>query len=164
MRTIVLDISWCAHSLCNHSNISIATIAFPPLQGTTTVIIMVSSRHTYWFSVAAFSTIVLVSFVNYFPSGEDITDQPDHTKWALSAVSIALSFSAIAVFSNLLLKERFEGKIMEGGLVRIIDDERGGCPKQLYSHIVWCVTLLYLNAGCFDMRLLGKRTSSDHGS
>ena len=76
-----------------------------------------SSRITHWFSVAAFSTIALVSIINNFPEGQDITDQEDYTKWVVSAMSIGLTFSALGVFANFLLKEKFEGQLLEGGLV-----------------------------------------------
>ena len=39
-------------------------------------------------------------------------------QWAVSGVSITLSLSAISVFGNFLLREKFGGTSMEGGMVR----------------------------------------------
>jgi Mg2+/citrate symporter len=71
-----------------------------------------------WFAVAAFSTIALVAMTSNF---DKIKDQKKEVKWAVSAVSIALTFSALAVFAHVLLKAKFVGTAMEGGLVRSLD-------------------------------------------
>jgi len=73
-------------------------------------------RNAHWMMVAAFSTIALVSITSSFVDDEKLKDQEKETKWAVSAISVALVFSAIAVFANFLLKEKFVGTIMEGGL------------------------------------------------
>ena len=75
-------------------------------------------RHAHWFGVAAFSTIALVSMTSLFV--DSIKDEPKATKWAVSAVSIALSFSSLAVFANLLLKDKFVDTSIEGGLVSFL--------------------------------------------
>jgi len=73
------------------------------------------NRYAKWFMVAAFSTIALVSLTGTYDD-EKIGDQPKEVKWAVSAISISLTFSALAVFANFLLKEKFVGTVIEGGL------------------------------------------------
>ena len=72
-------------------------------------------RQSHWFSVAAFSTIALVAITSTFDV--DISDQTKQIKWAVSAVSISLTFSALAVFANILVKDKFVDTPVEGGLV-----------------------------------------------
>jgi len=81
------------------------------------------NRSSHWFAVAAFSTIALVSITTEFGDvgfEGDITDQKRETKWAVSAISVALSLSGLAVFANLLLKDKFVDTPMEGGMVRCL--------------------------------------------
>jgi len=77
------------------------------------------NRSSHWFAVAAFSTIALVSITTEFGDvgfEGDITDQKRETKWAVSAISVALGLSGLAVFANLLLKDKFVDTPMEGGM------------------------------------------------
>ena len=123
------------------------------------------SRNSHWFSVAAFTTIALVSIVNNFPEGEDIKDQEDYTKWVVSAMSIALTFSTLGVFANLLLKDKFEGQILEGGLVSSTNIETSR-PK-VKSEDGFSREILYRIfslTGSPDLWVLGKCYSRAHGS
>jgi hypothetical protein len=74
------------------------------------------TRQTQWFGVAAFTIIALVAMTNNF--NDNISDETKEVKWAVSAVSIALTFSSVAVIANLFLKDKFVGTIMETGMVR----------------------------------------------
>jgi hypothetical protein len=74
-------------------------------------------RRSQWFAVAAFSIIALVSMTSNFD--DDIQDETKEVKWAVSGVSIALTFSALATIAHYLLKDKFVGKVTEGGLVSI---------------------------------------------
>jgi len=75
-----------------------------------------NDRSPHWFAVAAFSTIALVSITSSFEDGEDLKDMEKETKWAVSAIIVSLFFSALAVFANLLVKDKFVDTLMEGGL------------------------------------------------
>ena len=74
------------------------------------------SRMSHWFAVAAFSTIALVSITSNMVG--DISDQIKEVKWAVSAVSIALSFSVLALLATVVLKDKFVGTTIETGMVR----------------------------------------------
>ena len=76
------------------------------------------TRLSQWFAVAAFSTIALVSMTSNFLN--KIKDEDRPSKWAVSAVSLTLTFSALAMFANILLKEKFVNTPMEGGLVSTV--------------------------------------------
>jgi hypothetical protein len=75
------------------------------------------TRQSQWFAVAAFSTVALVALCSNFEG--KIKDEDMRVKWAVSAISLALIFSALAVFAHILLKEKFANTAMEGGLVRM---------------------------------------------
>lgn len=72
-------------------------------------------RHTNWLLTAAFSTVALVAMVQTYD--DQLKDQDRAIKWAVSAISIALSFSALGAFSSVILKERFVSTMIEGCLV-----------------------------------------------
>jgi uncharacterized membrane protein len=74
-----------------------------------------SGRHTNWLMTAAFSTIALVAMLKTYDG--KLTDQERASKWVVSSMSITLIFSAVGVFSSMLMKEKFVGTMIEGGLV-----------------------------------------------
>ena len=73
-------------------------------------------RRGQWFSLAAFTTIALASFVNDM-SG-DLTDQRKEMKWSFSALVMSLAFAFMSMVASLVLRERFSGTPMEHGMVR----------------------------------------------
>jgi hypothetical protein len=79
------------------------------------------SRQPHWFAVAAFSIIALVSMTSNFTG--DISNQTKEVKWSVSAVSIALTFSSLALIATMVLKDKFVGTTMETGMVRRCDFE-----------------------------------------
>lgn len=72
------------------------------------------SRHKEWFSLAVCCTIALVGLTTQV---DKVKDTNQHTKWSVSALSIAVALAAIAVFAH-LLKEKFIATHVEGGMVR----------------------------------------------
>ena len=76
-----------------------------------------NKRHSQWFAVAAFSIIALVAMTSNFD--DKITDESKEVKWAASGVTIALSFSGLAVLGHVFLKEKFVGTVIEKGMVRL---------------------------------------------
>ena len=80
-----------------------------------------TNRNTHWWMVAAFSTIALVAITSEFgdEGGKEgnITDQTKETKWAVSAISIALALSGLTVLALLRLKDKFVDTPVEGGMV-----------------------------------------------
>lgn len=75
-----------------------------------------AGRHTEWLMTTVFSIIALVALVQHYEG--DLQDQEKFVKWAVSGMSLALSFSAIANVGNLVLREKFIGTVIEGVLVR----------------------------------------------
>jgi hypothetical protein len=71
-------------------------------------------RRGQWFSLAAFTTIALASFVNDM-SG-DLADQRKEMKWSFSALVMALGFAFMSMVASLVLRERFSGTPMEHGM------------------------------------------------
>ena len=63
-----------------------------------------------------FCAIALTSLVTMI--GNENVGATSMNQWAVSGVSITLSLSAISVFGNFLLREKFGGTSMEGGMVR----------------------------------------------
>lgn len=125
-----------------------------------------TDRNTHWFSVAAFSTIALVSIIDEFPSGENIKDQEKETKWAVSAVSVALIFSALAVFANLLLKEKFVGTLMEGALVSCSENcecrkHSGSIPRVSHGSVAYFY--IFFPGDCY-LWFLGQCSPCAHGT
>jgi hypothetical protein len=72
------------------------------------------NRYPQWFSVAAFSVIALVGLTSTLKG--DLSNQAKQIKWSASAMSVALTLSALAVFAH-IAKDRFIGTPIEGGLV-----------------------------------------------
>lgn len=75
---------------------------------------MTQSRHTHWFSSGAFATIALVGLLKDIG---DVDDQNKSTKWAVSGISIALSMAGLAIIANMLIRDKFVGTHLEGGMV-----------------------------------------------
>lgn len=89
-----------------------------------------SQRHSQWFAVTAFSIIALVAMTTNFEG--NITDESKEVKWAASTVTIALTFSALAVLAHVLLKEKFVGTVIEKGMVRRLPHKRW-CSLSLFA-------------------------------
>lgn len=74
-----------------------------------------TSRHVHWVTMAASATIALIALLKDF---DKLKDQEKQVKWAASGLSIALTMAGIAVFANMLLRDKFVGTLLEGGMVR----------------------------------------------
>jgi len=74
------------------------------------------NRFVGWFASAVFSTIALVAITSDMDG--NLKEQDKENKWAISAVIVALTMSALAVFAH-IAKDRFVGTIVEGGLATI---------------------------------------------
>jgi hypothetical protein len=75
---------------------------------------MEHNRNSLWFTSCAFAIIALVAITS---EKGDITDQIKEVKWAVSAISVNIGLSGLAVLAIVALKNKFVGTIMEGGLV-----------------------------------------------
>ena len=74
-----------------------------------------TSRGIKWFMLLAFSIIALVALLTDVGM---VSSEPLFVQWSVSAVSISLALSALAVIAGALLKTKFVGTAIEGGLVR----------------------------------------------
>lgn len=72
-------------------------------------------RQTQWFAVMAFSAVALAAMVTNFNT-DSIKDETREVKWAVSAISIALSMSTLSVVANQLLRDRFMNTNIETGM------------------------------------------------
>jgi hypothetical protein len=75
---------------------------------------MEHNRNSMWFTSCTFAIIALVAITS---EKGDITDQDKAVKWAVSAISVNIALSGLAVLAILALKNKFIGTMMEGGLV-----------------------------------------------
>lgn len=75
---------------------------------------MNTNRHVHWFNSGAFATIALAAICQEFG---DIRDQTKEIKWIFAGVLIALTFSGLAIFGNMILRDKFVGTVLEGGMV-----------------------------------------------
>lgn len=73
------------------------------------------TRNVQWFALAAFSNVALASMTSNFAN--DLSDETKEVKWVVSGVSVALALSTLSFIAHFVLKEKFVGTIMEGGLV-----------------------------------------------
>jgi hypothetical protein len=71
-------------------------------------------RGTKWFSLLTFSIIALVSLLTDVGT---VSSEPGFVKWSVSAISINLALSALAVIAGVVMKTKFFGTLIEGGLV-----------------------------------------------
>jgi hypothetical protein len=75
-----------------------------------------TSRHAHWTMMAGFATIALIALLKDF---DKVKDQEKQVKWAVSGLSISLAMGGLAVFANMLLRDKFVGTHLEGGMATI---------------------------------------------
>ena len=73
------------------------------------------SRFSRWFAVVAFSSVALTALITDLPG--NLSDEGKTVKWSASAISISLAMSALAWFAHMLIKDKFVGTHLEGGMV-----------------------------------------------
>jgi uncharacterized membrane protein len=78
------------------------------------------SRDMNWTMAAVGTTIALIALLTDFLEGESLKRQSAENKWAVSAMSIALSLSWIAIVCTKAIRSRFVGSIYEGTMVSVL--------------------------------------------
>ena len=74
-----------------------------------------TGRHVYWSMTAVCSTVALTAIVTSFD--DNVSDEGQQQKWAVSAISIVMGVSWISVFANILMKSKFDNTMVEGLMV-----------------------------------------------
>jgi hypothetical protein len=69
-----------------------------------------------WLSLLAYSVIALVALLWEV---DKVSDETGQNKWTVASMSISVAFSGLAVIASFLMKSKFSGTHIEGGLVRI---------------------------------------------
>jgi apolipoprotein N-acyltransferase len=117
-----------------------------------------TGRHVHWWMIAVFSTVALVALVTEYEG--DLKDQGREVKWSVSAISIVLSFSWLAVMANTFVSSTFASTMIEGGVVSLA---RFSVISPI-SSLLNCVFFDLSTAGFAYMWLLGCWTTSDYES
>jgi hypothetical protein len=68
-----------------------------------------------WLHLLAYSIVALCALLQVV---DKVSDTSSEIQWSVSALSISVAFSGLAVIASLLMKEKFIGTAIEGGLVR----------------------------------------------
>jgi hypothetical protein len=69
-----------------------------------------------WFTLLAYSIVALAALLWEV---DKVSDESSVNKWCVSAISISVAFSGLAVIASTFMKSKFTGTAMEGGLVRL---------------------------------------------
>jgi hypothetical protein len=70
---------------------------------------------TSWLFLLAYSVIALAALLWQV---DTVSDETSVNQWCVSAVSISVALSALAVLATALMKDKFVGTAIDGGLVR----------------------------------------------
>jgi hypothetical protein len=106
-----------------------------------------TNRISLWFSSGAFATIALVALLKDIG---DVGDQKKEIKWGVSGISVALSLAGLAIFANMLLREKFVGAQVEGGMA-------------VMTFGMWCVVLPAIMDPDNGMAMMGDSLSDEKG-
>jgi hypothetical protein len=68
-----------------------------------------------WFTLLAYSVVALAALLWEV---DKVSDETSVNKWCVSAISISVAFSGLAVIASTFMKSKFTGTATEGGLVR----------------------------------------------
>jgi hypothetical protein len=69
-----------------------------------------------WFTLLAYSIVALAALLWEV---DKVSDETSVNKWCVSAISISVAFSGLAVIASTFMRSKFTGTAMEGGLVRL---------------------------------------------
>jgi hypothetical protein len=70
-----------------------------------------------WFTLLAYSIVALAALLWEV---DKVTDESSVNKWCVSAISISVAFSGLAVIASTFMKKKFVGTAMEGGLAFLL--------------------------------------------